>query len=55
MPVAMVAGLAHERDDLINARWVGGVALAFVARGYSGAEPGRGRRRAAPPGGIYIG
>ena len=38
--MAILAGLAHDRDDLINGRRVGGVALAFVARGDPLRNPG---------------
>jgi hypothetical protein len=30
MAVAIAAGLAHDRNDLINRRRIGGVALALV-------------------------
>jgi hypothetical protein len=45
--VAIVAGLAHDGDDLIDGRRVRGVMLAFVAWGDPAAEPWRGRRRTA--------
>jgi hypothetical protein len=32
MAVAIMAGLAHDGDDLINGRRVGGVALALLCR-----------------------
>jgi hypothetical protein len=50
MAVAIVAGLAHDGDDLINGRRIGGIAPALVTQGDPGAEPWRGRRRAAPAG-----
>src|SRR6516225_1355376 len=52
MAVAIMAGLAHDGDDLINGRRVGRVTLAFIAWRDPGAEPGRGRRRPAPVGSI---
>src|SRR5437764_12447798 len=52
MAVAILAGLAHDRDDLIDGRRVGGVALALVAWSYAGVRSGHGRRRAASPGSI---
>jgi hypothetical protein len=39
MPMTITVGLAHDGDDLINGRRVGGVTLALVARGDPGAEP----------------
>jgi len=29
--VGAIAGAAHDRDDLLNGRWVGGIAQSFVA------------------------
>jgi hypothetical protein len=55
MAVAIVAGLAHDADDLINGRRVRGVALALVARGDPAAELWRGRRRAASVGSVEQG
>jgi hypothetical protein len=52
MAMAIVAGLAHDGDDLINGRRIGGLALALVAGSCSDAEPGRGRRRAASAGSV---
>jgi hypothetical protein len=52
MAVAIVAGLAHDGDDLINGRRVRGVVLAVVAPGDPGAESWRGRRRAASSGSV---
>ena len=40
MAVASMPGLAHDRDDLIDRRRVGGVSLALIARGYPGVGPG---------------
>jgi hypothetical protein len=39
MAVAIMAGLAHDRDDLVNRRRVRGVALALVTRRDPSAEP----------------
>jgi hypothetical protein len=50
--VAVVAGLAHDRDDLLHGRRVGGVAQSLVARRASGVVAGHGRGRAPPTGGI---
>jgi SNARE associated Golgi protein len=43
-PVAVLAGVAHHGDDLIDRRWVGGVANALVARRAPGVVAGHGRR-----------
>jgi hypothetical protein len=40
MPVTITPGLAHDGDDLINGRRVGGVTLALVARGDPVRNPG---------------
>jgi hypothetical protein len=40
MTVAIIPGLAHHRDDLVDWRRVGGVGLALVARGYPGTRSG---------------
>ena len=40
MAVAIMAGLAHDGDDVINGRRVGGVALALVPWGYPVRKPG---------------
>jgi hypothetical protein len=50
--VSVIGGVAHDGDDLVDRRWVGGVAHAFVARWSAGVVAGQGRRRAAPPRGI---
>ena len=47
MAVAIVPGLAHDRDDLIDRRRVRRVGLTLVARGYPNTKTGRGCRRAA--------
>jgi hypothetical protein len=52
MAVAIVAGLAHDRDDLIHRRRVRGMALALVTRRDPGAEAWRSRRRAATAGSV---
>src|SRR6516164_4175221 len=52
MAVAVMAGLAHDRDDLIDRRRVGGVALALVTRRDPCAEARHGRRRAATSGSV---
>jgi hypothetical protein len=44
LPVAALAGGAHDRDDLLHLRWVGRVPAAFVARRATGMEARRGRR-----------
>jgi hypothetical protein len=50
--MAIVAGLAHDRDDLFHGRRVRGVAQSLVARRAAGVVAGHGRRRAPPAGGI---
>lgn len=35
-----VAGVAYDRDDLLDRRWVGGVSTALVARRAPGVNPG---------------
>jgi hypothetical protein len=52
MTVAIVPGLAHHRDDLIDRRRVRGVGLAIVARGYPGTRSWRGRWRTASTGSV---
>ena len=52
MPVAIVRGLAHDRDDLIDRRRVRRVRLTLVARGNPGTRSRRGRRRTAPTGSV---
>jgi hypothetical protein len=52
MTVAIIPGLAHHRDDLIDCRRVGGVALALVAQGYPGTRSWRGRRRTTSTGSV---
>jgi len=52
MAVAIMAGLAHDRDDLIDDRRVRGVALALVTRRDPGAESWHGRRRATSAGRV---
>src|SRR6185312_11070463 len=52
MAVAVMAGLAHDRDDLIDRRRVGGVALALVTRRDPRAEARHGRRRPATAGSV---
>jgi hypothetical protein len=51
-PVAVIAGLAHDGDDLIDRRRVRRVADALVARRPTGVIARHGRRRAAPPGRV---
>jgi hypothetical protein len=50
--VAVVAGMAHHGDDLLDSRRVGGIELPLVARRTSGVVAGHGRERATPTGGI---
>ena len=50
--VAVGAGLAHHRDDLLHGRRIGWVAQPLVARRTAGVVAGERRRRAATPGGI---
>ena len=52
MAVAIIAGLAHHGDDLIDCRRVGRVALALIAWRDPGAEPRHGRRRPATAGSV---
>jgi hypothetical protein len=40
MAIAVTAGLAHDRDDLIDRRRVGGVALALVRGAIPARKPG---------------
>ena len=47
MPMAIVPGLAHDRDDLIDRRRVRRVGLTLIARGNPGTRSWRGRRRTA--------
>ena len=54
VPVMITPGLAHDRDELIDRRRIGGIALALVARGDPRAEPRRRRWRAAPPGSVKV-
>lgn len=51
-PVAIVGGLAHHRDDLLDGRRVSRIALALVAGHPTSVMPGQGRRRATPTRGI---
>jgi len=46
------SGLPHDRDDLLDARRVGGIAEAFVPRRATREVPRQRRRRAPTPGGI---
>jgi hypothetical protein len=50
--MTVLGGVAHDGDDLVDRRWVGGIADAFVARRAAGVIAGHGRRRSAPPGRI---
>jgi hypothetical protein len=50
--VAVVAGLAHHGDDLLDGWRVGGIAQSRVAGRTSGVIAGHGRGRATPTGGI---
>jgi len=51
-PVAVLARVAHHRDDLIDRRRIRGVAHALVARRPAGVIAGHGRRRTTPAGRI---
>jgi hypothetical protein len=50
--VGAAAGLAHDRDDLLDSGRVGRVAQPFVARRPSGEIARQGDRRAPAAGGI---
>jgi hypothetical protein len=50
--MAILAGGAHHRDDLLDARRVGRVVLALVARRAACVVAGQGRRRAAAAGDV---
>ena len=50
--VRVVAGRAHDRDDLLDLRRIGRVAQTLVARRATGVEAGHGRRRSASAGAI---
>jgi hypothetical protein len=50
--VHAVAAAAHDRDDLLSARWVGWVAAALAARRSTREVPGNRRRRATAAKGI---
>jgi hypothetical protein len=52
MAVAIMAGLAHHGDDLIDRRWVGRVALPLIAWRDPGAESWHGRRRPGATGSV---
>jgi hypothetical protein len=45
--VRVVAGLAHDGDDLLDFGRIGGILETLVARGSTGMEAGHGRRRSA--------
>src|SRR5687768_7129353 len=45
--VRVVAGRAHDGDDLLDFGRIGGIAETLVARGSTGMEAGHGRRRPA--------
>ena len=47
-PVAVRAGVAHDRDDLVDGGRVSGAAHPLVARRAAGVIAGTGRRRATP-------
>jgi hypothetical protein len=51
-PVEALHGEAHDGDDLLDGRRVGGIELALVARRAPGVIARQGRRRTAPTGGI---
>ena len=51
-PVAVLPGKAHDRDDLLDRRRVGRVALALIARRTPRVIARKGRRRAASAGGV---
>jgi hypothetical protein len=53
--VGPVAGAAHDRDDLLDGRWVSGVLKTFVARRSTAMKVGYGRRRAGATSGIENG
>jgi hypothetical protein len=50
--VAIVGGLAHHGDDLLNGRRVGGIELPLVTGRATGAVAGHRRGRSPPTGGI---
>jgi hypothetical protein len=50
--VAVIGGVAHDRDDLLHRRRVGRVALPLVARRAPRVVAGHGGRRTTPAGGI---
>jgi hypothetical protein len=50
--MAVVAGLAHDRDDLLHGRRVRGVSQRLVARRTPSVIAGHGRRRAPPAGSV---
>jgi hypothetical protein len=50
--VDAVAGLAHDRDDLLDRGRIGRVAQPFVARRATGEVAGQGDRRAPAAGGV---
>jgi hypothetical protein len=50
--MSIVADLAHDRDDLLHGRRVGGVAQSLVAQRAPGVVTRQRRRRAPPAGGI---
>jgi hypothetical protein len=50
--MAIIARLAHHRDDFLHGRRVGRVAESLVARRAPGVVARQGRRREPPAGGI---
>jgi hypothetical protein len=51
-PVRVVAGSAHDGDDLFNLGRIGRIASTLVARRSTGMEAGHGRRRSASTGAV---
>jgi hypothetical protein len=50
--VQIIAGDAHDRDDLLDGRRIGWLAQALVARRMTSVKAGHRRRRAPTTGGI---
>jgi hypothetical protein len=46
-PMCVVPGRAHDGDDLLDGRWIGGISETLVPRGSAGVEAGHRRGRSA--------